>query len=36
VLAVNNWGWLGRWDFMVCRDLLALPVMLAKMPGREE
>jgi type III restriction enzyme len=30
VSAVNNWGRLGRWDFMVCRDPLALPGMLAK------
>lgn len=36
VSAVNNWGRLGRWDFMVCRDLLALPKMLAKLPGREK
>jgi len=27
--AVNNWGRLGKWDFMVCRDPLALPKMLA-------
>jgi type III restriction enzyme len=30
VSAVNNWGRLGRWDFMVRRDPLALPGMLAK------
>jgi hypothetical protein len=29
VSAVNNWGRLGRWDFMVCKDPLALPGMLA-------
>lgn len=29
VSAVNNWGRLGKWDFMVCKDPLALPGMLA-------
>ena len=36
VSAVNNWGRLGKWDFMVCKDPLALPGMLARLPGREE
>jgi type III restriction enzyme len=31
VSAVNNWGRLGKWDFMVCRDPLMLPGMLAKL-----
>ena len=30
VSAVNNWGRLGKWDFMVCRDPLVLPKMLGK------
>jgi type III restriction enzyme len=30
VSAVNNWGRLGRWDFMVCKEPVALPRMLAK------
>ena len=30
VSAVNNWGRLGKWDFMVCRDPLMLPKMLGK------
>jgi type III restriction enzyme len=30
VSAVNNWGRLGRWAFMVCRDPLALPGLLTK------
>jgi len=29
VSAVNNWGRLGKWDFVVCRDPLTLPGMLA-------
>jgi type III restriction enzyme len=29
VSAVNNWGKLGRWDFLVCRD----PQKLGKMIG---
>jgi type III restriction enzyme len=29
VSAVNNWRRLGKWDFMVCKDPLALPGMLA-------
>jgi hypothetical protein len=29
--AVNNWGRLGKWDFLVCKDPLALPGMLAKL-----
>jgi type III restriction enzyme len=28
VSAVNNWGKLGRWDFLVCRDPQQLPLML--------
>jgi hypothetical protein len=36
VSAVNNWGRLGSWDFMVCRDPQILPGMLARMPGPEE
>jgi type III restriction enzyme len=31
VSAVNNWGRLGKWDFMVCKDPLVLPGMLAKL-----
>jgi hypothetical protein len=30
VSAVNNWGRLGKWDFMVCRDPILLPGMLGK------
>lgn len=29
VSAVNNWGRLGKWDFMVCGDPLVLPGMLS-------
>jgi type III restriction enzyme len=29
VSAVNNWAELGRWDFLVCRDLALLPERLA-------
>lgn len=30
VSAVNNWGRLGRWEFMVCKDPILLPGMLSK------
>jgi type III restriction enzyme len=30
VTAVNNWGRLGQWDFLVCRDMHRLPGMLAE------
>lgn len=30
VSAVNNWGRLGKWDFMVCRDPLMLPRLLSE------
>jgi type III restriction enzyme len=30
VSAVNNWGRLGKWDFMVCKEPVMLPRMLAK------
>jgi type III restriction enzyme len=30
VSAVNNWGRLGKWDFMVCKDPILLPGMLGK------
>ena len=30
VSAVNNWGKLGRWDFLVCRDPQKLATMLSK------
>jgi type III restriction enzyme len=33
VSAVNNWGRLGRWDFMVCKDPVRLPGMLAGVKG---
>jgi type III restriction enzyme len=29
VSAVNNWGKLGRWDFLVCRDPQKVPEALA-------
>jgi type III restriction enzyme len=31
VMAVNNWGRLGAWDFAVCRDPQMLPKLLSRM-----
>jgi type III restriction enzyme len=31
VSAVNNWGRLGKWDFVVCKDPMAVPRALAKL-----
>ena len=31
VSAVNNWGKLGRWDFLVCRDPQKLTGLIADM-----
>ena len=31
VSAVNNWGRLGKWDFMVCKDPLMLPKMISQL-----
>lgn len=30
ITAVNNWGRLGVWDFLVCRDPQVLPKLLAQ------
>ena len=30
IAAVNNWGRLGAWDFMVCRNPQTLPKMIAE------
>ena len=31
VSAVNNWGKLGRWDFLVCRDPQKLGTMISNL-----
>jgi type III restriction enzyme len=33
ISSVNNWGRLGKWDFMICRDPLGLAGMLAGRTG---
>jgi type III restriction enzyme len=34
VSAVNNWGKLGRWEFLVCRDPQRLQTMIADAAGQ--
>lgn len=31
VTAINNWGRLGVWDFVVCRDPALIPRQIAQM-----